>query len=99
MEQSSLFIKGLYLILAFYITTKIYRKLAYIRAKHVNGCADAPRYPHKDPIWGLDLFLAQHKAGKEEHWMQTSKHLFAQYGKTYEVVWLGQRMIHTSMHI
>ena len=98
-DLSGLSIKGLYLIVALYIATKFYKKLAYLRAKHMYGCGDAPQYPHKDPIWGLDLFFAQQKAGQEEHWMPTSKRLFAEHGKTYEVIWLGQRMIHTSICI
>ena len=99
MEQFSLPFKGSCLILLLYIVTIIYRRLEYVRAKRVYGCKDAPRYPHKDPIWGLDLFFAQQKAGQEERWLPTSTRLFAENGKTYEVTWLGQRMIHTSRYI
>ena len=99
LEQFSLPFKGLCLILAIYLVSIIYRRLEYVRAKRVYGCKDTPRYPHKDPIWGLDLFFAQQKAGHEERWLPTSRRLFAENGKTYEVTWLGQRMIHTSLYI
>ena len=80
---------------AFYAISRIRRRLAYVWSKRANGCGDPPKYPHKDPIWGLDLFYAQKWAGEQSIWLPTSKRLFKENGKTYETNLLGQRMIHT----
>ena len=70
--------------------------LAYRKAQRLYGCERPPRYRHQDRFFGLDLFLRQQKVGKDESWLSTSKMLFAQYGKTYEINHLGKRLIHTS---
>lgn len=78
-----------------YATWRFQRYLLYLRHRRINGCEDPPTYPHKDPIWGLDLFYAQRKAGEKGVWLPTSKRLFKENGKTYQVNLLGERMIHT----
>ncbi|KUJ09387.1 N-alkane-inducible cytochrome P450 [Mollisia scopiformis] len=60
-----------------------------------HGCEEPRKYPHKDPLLGLDYWRAQREAAQKSQWLPTSKRLFAKYGKTYEVNNLGQRMIHT----
>lgn len=78
-----------------YVISRIRRRLRYIWSRRANGCQDPPKYPHRDPIWGLDLFFDQERAGKQGIWLPTSKRLFKENGKTYEVNLLGRRMIHT----
>ena len=75
--------------------SRLRRRLKYVWAKRANSCEDPPKYPHKDPIWGLDLFYAQKRAGEQRIWLSTSKRLFRENGKTYEINLLGQRVIHT----
>ena len=78
-----------------YVGSRLYRYLSYVWFSRAYGCAAPPRYPHKDPIWGLDLFYDQKRAGEQSVWLPTSKRLFKENGKTYEVNLLGRRMIHT----
>ena len=88
---------SLLLLVALYICfSRVSRYLAYRKAKRLHGCERPPQYRHQDHFFGLDLFLRQHKVGNEESWLSTSKTLFAQHGKTYEINHLGKRLIHTS---
>lgn len=83
------------LLFTIYAIARVRRHLIYVWARRFNGCEDPPKYPHKDPIWGLDLFYSQKRAGEKGTLLATSKRLFQENGKTYEVSILGQRIIHT----
>lgn len=80
---------------ALFASIKLIRHIAYINARKAKGCAEPPKYPHKDPFLGLDYWRNQRDAAQKSQWLSTSKALFAKYGKTYEINNLGQRMIHT----
>ncbi|KAI1817470.1 cytochrome P450 [Poronia punctata] len=60
-----------------------------------NGCADVPVYPHKDPFFGLDLFLLYKKAFEERDFLGLNQRLFEKYGKTYRAHPLGTPTIKT----
>ncbi|KAI1416605.1 cytochrome P450 [Hypoxylon sp. FL1857] len=49
-----------------------------------NGCQEPPSYPHKDPIFGLDLFLLYKKAFQERKFLDLCWQLFEKHGKTYQ---------------
>lgn len=85
----------IWLPIALYATLKVQRWLTYVWYKRANNCEEPPGYPHKDPIWGLDLFYAQKWAGENGVWLPTSKRLFKENGKTYKINLLGGTMIHT----
>ena len=78
-----------------YTISRIQRRLRYEWYKRANGCGEPRNYSHKDPIWGLDLFYAQKRAGEKGVWLPTSKRLFKENGKTYKINLLGETMIHT----
>ncbi|KAJ8065336.1 hypothetical protein OCU04_006024 [Sclerotinia nivalis] len=56
--------------------------LRYRYAMYKAGCKPATRYRHKDPIFGLDLFLKRIDAMEEGIWLDIDPYLFSNYGKT-----------------
>jgi cytochrome P450 monooxygenase len=60
-----------------------------------HGCKAPPRYPHKDPILGLDYFMTQLKERKEGTSLAGQRDRFARLGHTYEVNSWGTRTIQT----
>ena len=85
----------IWLLIAAYAILKLSQRVSYLWQRRANSCGEPPRYPHKDPIWGLDLFYAQKWAGENGVWLPTSKRLFKENGKTYKINLLGTPMIHT----
>ncbi|KAF7541499.1 hypothetical protein G7054_g523 [Neopestalotiopsis clavispora] len=60
-----------------------------------HGCQDPPKYPHKDPFFGIDLFLLYKKAFQERNFGQLNWDLFQKYGKTHVCNGIGVRRIKT----
>ncbi|MCJ1310514.1 hypothetical protein MMC25_004178 [Agyrium rufum] len=60
------------------------------------GCEPVTRYPHKDPIFGLDLFLATSRAFKAGRFLQFHTDQFRVYGKTFRAHYMGNMIIKTS---
>jgi hypothetical protein len=57
------------------------------------GCQSAPRYPHKDPIFGLDLFASELKEQKIGNLNAAQRERFSRLGKTYELnLWGTSRL-------
>jgi cytochrome P450 len=52
------------------------------------GCADPPKYPHKDPI-GLDLFLSTIRNVKNFRMLEGWKERFQKYGTTFSGMSMG----------
>lgn len=65
-----------------------------IKRRH-HGCKSTPRYPHKDPILGLDYVLAELKEREEGTSWAGQRNRFARLGRTYEVNSWGNRLIMT----
>ncbi|CAG8957652.1 hypothetical protein HYFRA_00010519 [Hymenoscyphus fraxineus] len=65
------------------------------RAEQKHGCSKAVKYPHKEPIFGLDLFFRMGKAMKEGRILETNRNLFDTYGKTFEVNSWGTATLNT----
>lgn len=60
-----------------------------------NGCFPPPKYPHKDPLLGLDVFFDDAKARNRGDSASKERERFSNYGKTFEVNSWGNRCIHT----
>ncbi len=74
------------------------RALGYAKmrqAVHRNGCLPPPKYAHKDPFLGLDMFFNQFNAMKRGNTGETERERFRRYGKTFEANSWGTRCIHT----
>lgn len=53
------------------------RRFQYEALKRKTGQQDPPSYPHKDPIWGLDLFFKMMSAYQSGNYLATNSSLFA----------------------
>jgi cytochrome P450 monooxygenase len=77
----------------------LYRKTTtYFRHRSLilqHGCQPPPTYPHRDPIFGLDLFLLYKKAFQERRFLDLTWTLFEKHGKTYQATRMGTRVIKT----
>lgn len=68
----------------------------YASLKHRNGCKDPPPYPHRDPIWGTDLFLKKMRALSSGSYLQTSTHFHKLFkSKTFMTNVFGNTTYHT----
>jgi cytochrome P450 len=54
-----------------------------------NGCEPAKKYPHKDPIFGLDLFLQAGKMFSEHTFLPVTFKRYKENGSTFETKTLG----------
>ena len=68
---------------------------AFRRAQLQHGCQNPPRYPHRDPIWGYDLYRLRKQATKAGHFYQLCDLHFKLHGKTFEELLFGTKVIHT----
>lgn len=79
------------------ITGVLLRKItAWLHSRAIvgrHGCQEPPSYPHKDPIFGLDLFLKYKNGFEQRNFLDFTMQLFEKYGKTYQVNRLGSRVI------
>ncbi|KAI0484191.1 cytochrome P450 [Xylariaceae sp. FL0804] len=89
-------------ICALLVVGAIHVLVTKIRARHhvrsvmrSHGCQDPPSYDHRDPIFGLDLFLSYKKSFEERDFLGLNYRLFQKYGKTFRARLLGQPLIKT----
>lgn len=60
-------------------------------------CCTAPaRYPHKDPLFGLDMLWATFLAVKSRCYLEQVRSLYQQIGNTFSSHSLGSSYIHTN---
>jgi len=83
------------LLVVYYVGAKILDRLTYSRNKRLLGCQEATKYPHKDPVFGLDLLIKDTKEHTESVYLAEIKRQYAVYGKTHEIRFLNVRMIRT----
>ncbi|TGO52108.1 hypothetical protein BOTNAR_0334g00030 [Botryotinia narcissicola] len=61
-----------------------------------NHCLPPASYPHKDPFYGLDLFVSNVLAAREGKFIETTQKRFRSLGvNTYSSVFLGTHTINT----
>jgi cytochrome P450 monooxygenase len=59
-----------------------------------HGCANPPKYPHRDPI-GLDLFISNIRNAKNFRMLEGWKERWQKYGTTFSGMSMGVRNIYT----
>ncbi|TGO32543.1 hypothetical protein BHYA_0308g00050 [Botrytis hyacinthi] len=81
------------------ITVYLYKKLSeYLTLTDLerkNGRMQPRKYPHKDPLLGLDLFFKMGAAMKTGKVLQTNRELYATHGKIFQSNSWGTPIIHT----
>ncbi|MGI4815897.1 MAG: cytochrome P450 [Janthinobacterium lividum] len=60
------------------------------------GCEAAARYPHRDPVFGLDLFLDNVRNLKAGNFLNNFKQRFDKYGQTFQAISMGRISIYTN---
>lgn len=60
-----------------------------------NGCQPPNKYPHKDPFFGLDLFLHTGKLFKENQYLPELVRRYRDYGSTFETKSFGSFAINS----
>ena len=78
-----------------WILRTIRAKATYYVAMSKNRCKEPVQYRHKDPILGLDLFLAYKNAFEKGKFLEISQRQFELYGKTFKAKSFGTTMIKT----
>jgi hypothetical protein len=91
-----MFVPSLLLFLAvFFIAYRLYRAQS-LRLKAVrHGCLPAPRYHHKDPVFGLDIFLRTGDAMAKNCILDEQQRRYDIYGPTFEALNFGSRAIYS----
>lgn len=84
------------LLACYFIFSHLWSRLAYAQNVKKHGCSRPTRYPHKDFIFGLDLFRLRKISVQEGSTLSFSTQQFKRYGATYEAVEWGRRLIFTS---
>ena len=86
---------ALALLLCLYAYKEWSAHVAFRRAMLQSGCQKPPRYPHRDPIWGYDLYRLREQASKTGYFYQLYESHFKMHGKTFEELFLGTKVINT----
>ena len=81
--------------LVLFLCRKVLSSVKLRRAMRRNNCLPLPKYPHKDPFLGLDMFFDQLKAMKDGNSGSVERGRFLKYGKTFEANSWGTKCIHT----
>lgn len=82
-------------LILYFVITKIVARVAYERKKRLHGCAEVAKFPHKDPVFGLDLLVKELKMHTDGTYLGEIERQYDLYGKTFEVLFFGSRMIRT----
>lgn len=70
-------------------------KVMMINGAQKPGCAEPPKIPSRDPIFGLDTVIRTLRELKGHKRMRSVNRLFQQYGHTYQSFPFGRRSIFT----
>lgn len=85
----------LFSLLVILIIKWVLVRLKFEYKAHRHGCQSSPRYPHKDPMLGLDLLWTHVKEHKAGYLSAGRRKRFAKLGKTYSANVWGTRTIYT----
>ncbi|KAK3331020.1 cytochrome P450 [Apodospora peruviana] len=70
-------------------------KLSFRRRAAVLGCGNAPVYPHKDPVLGMDVFLETLRRFNAHTLLELFRERFVKYGNTFYSIALGGWILNT----
>ena len=74
-----------------------WQSLRHRKSKFIiqNGCEEPPSYPHKDPIFGLDVLLQNLRKRKRHELLPEMASRYQKYGNTYSIIFRGRRALAT----
>ncbi|KAI9881253.1 MAG: hypothetical protein M1830_005539 [Pleopsidium flavum] len=86
---------GFVLILLYYVYHELTVGASRRKIIRENGCKLPVKYPHVDPILGIDLFRINVKAIRSHTFLREARARFGTYGNTFQSVFMGSRAIVT----
>ena len=95
-KSGILFAWTLLLVALAFLYLKWQRHVETQGLKRQYGCKDPPKYPHQDRAWGSDLTRLRMDAMKEGRLFKLYESQFELYGKTFEEISRGKRLINTT---
>ncbi|PQE29617.1 cytochrome P450 protein [Rutstroemia sp. NJR-2017a BBW] len=78
-----------------YVLYVLWSSARYRYAMHKAGCSTPVQYHHRDPVFGLDLFMKRIQAMKDGTWLDIDDYLFSNYGKTVQTNYFGKKQYAT----
>jgi hypothetical protein len=86
----TLYIGAVLFCLFKFVSHKINRAAEQKQLSREHGCQPMRvKYPHKDPILGIDLFIRNVKAVSEHKFLQTVTRRHEEVGETYQLNMMG----------
>ena len=95
MESHITALWALGLLASIYLYKKWNAHIAFCRLERQCGCQRPRRYPHRDPIWGYDLYRLRLQAAQAGHFYPLYDVHFKLYGKTFEELFFDTKVINT----
>ena len=86
---------GLLLVALYYLYEELTVGASRRKIVRDSGCKPPTKYPHVDPVFGVDLFFANLKILKANTFLATLRQRFLTYGNTYQLNLMGTRVIAT----
>lgn len=83
------------ILLLLFIFRKMQLRFAYAAIMRNNRCEEPAKYPHKDPIFGVDLLWKYKKSFETGQFLDTVAQDFDKYGKTFEAKMFGTTIVKT----
>jgi cytochrome P450 len=81
--------------LAFSVAYRFYRAHSLRLKAQELGCQPAPKYKHKDPFFGLDIFLRTGQAITKNEFLVEHQRRYDTYGHTFEALNFGSKAIYS----
>ncbi|KAI1323132.1 cytochrome P450 [Xylariaceae sp. FL0255] len=78
-----------------FVAYRLYTAYKLRRATQQHGCQPATRYKHKDPLFGLDIFLRTGDAITKNQFLVEHQRRYDTYGHTFEALNFGARAIYS----
>ena len=83
-------------LVTYYALVLLRSRNARLKIISEHECKAPPKYPHRDPIFGIDLFLDHFKNLKAHRALPAIKERFDRYGQTFQALSMGRVAIWTN---
>jgi cytochrome P450 len=79
--------------LSAYVCYFIWQTQKFRTLSQAHGCQLPPQYPHKDPIFGLDLFIRNARMIADNRFLPDLQDRYSQFGRTFGSLSFGNASI------
>ncbi|TVY93248.1 Cytochrome P450 monooxygenase [Lachnellula willkommii] len=80
---------------SYFLFSFVQTRRAIQRQKKQHACQEPPNYPHRDPIFGSDLFRDNAENSKKFRLLDTWTNRYKKYGETFTAIFQGTQAICT----